>query len=313
MQMFFMLMNSMEKKIISLIEENGPLIGSEIWAAVGGDGLNLWRICKLSKELMIQTTGIRYLRLDRRIADFARLSPSIWREFLTYSVVGLSTDRDLIEKRARAVILKMEEVSKDKLELGYRIASGLASQLECEWALEQQACFIIAGDIVYNMAHDVPRPEKSTGKMVQGSDIDLVVIADDHIPDVLIKRLDEAIYKEKYRLLVTPHMKEEIDYVVKKLNSFREQVCFDTFSHMVACKILNEGELLFGNEGLFNKVKGMLREEGVTEKLEDMERRARDFRKNAEEFLLYAERDEIKEEHAYLFYPTEESEEFELE
>jgi hypothetical protein len=44
-----------------------------------------------------------------------------------------------------------------------------------------------------------------------------------------------------------------------------------------------------------------------------MERRARDFRKNAEEILLYAERDEIKEEHAYLFYPTEESEEFEFE
>jgi hypothetical protein len=303
----------MEKKIISLIEEKGPLTGSEIWAAVGGDGLNLWRICKLSKELMIQITGIRYLRLDKRIADFARLSPSIWREFLTYSVVGLSGDRDLIEKRARAVILKIGEISKDKLELGYRIASGLASQLEWEWALEQQACFIIAGDIVYKMAHDVPRPEKSTGKMVQGSDIDLVVIADDHIPDALIKRLDEAIYKEKYRLLVTPHVKEEIDYVVKKLNRFREQVCFDTFRHMVACKILNEGELLFGNEDLFNKVKAMLREEGVTDKLEDMERRARDFRKNAEEILLYAERDEIKEEHAYLFYPTEESEEFELE
>jgi hypothetical protein len=302
----------MEKKIISLIEENGPLTGSEVWASVGGDGLNLWRICKLSGDLMIQTTGIRYLRLDRRIIDFARLSPSIWREFLTYSVVGLSGDRDLIEKRARTVILNMEEVSKGKLELSYRIASGLAGQFECEWALAQQACFMIAGDIVYNMAHDVPRPEKSTGKMVKGSDIDLVVIADDNVPDALIKRLDEAIYKEKYRLLVTPHVKEEIDYVVKKVNRVREQMSFDTFRHMVACKILNEGELLFGSEGLFNEVKAMLREKGVSEKLEDMERRARDFRRNAEDFLLHAERDKINEEHSYLFYPTEESEEFEL-
>ncbi len=303
----------MEKKIISLLEENGPLTGSEIWAAVEGDGLNLWRACKLSSDLTIQTTGVRYLRLDRRVTGFARLSPSIWREFLTYSVVGLSGDRDLIEKRANSVIQKMKEISKGKLDLGYRIASGLASQFECEWALEHHACFLIAGDIVYKVAHDVPRPEKSTGKMVKGSDIDMVVIVDDQVPDFLIKRLDDAIYKEKYRLLITPHVKEEIDYVVKKLSRVRVQVGFDTFRHMVACKILNEGTLLFGCADLLNTAKEMLREKGVTEKLEKMEVRARDFRKNAEEFLLHSERDMIKEEHSYLFYPTEESEEFELE
>lgn len=303
----------MEKKIISLIEKNGPLTGSEIWTEVGGDGLDLWRICKLSSDLTIKTTGVRYLRLDRRVNGFARLSPSIWREFLTYSVVGLSGDRDLIEKRARAVILNVEEVSKSKLELGYRVASGLTCQFECEWAFEHQTCFVIAGDIVYNMAHDVPRPEKSTGKMVQGSDIDMVVIADDRVPDTLMKRLDEAIYKEKYRLLVTPHVKEEIDYVVKKLNLVREQAGFDTFRHMVACKILNEGALLFGSECLFAAVKEMLRDNGVTEKLEDMERQAREFRKNAEEFLLDSERKKIEEELSYLFYPVEEAEEFELE
>lgn len=302
----------MEKEILSLIEENGPRTGSEIWAAVGGDGLNLWRACKLSKDLIVRTTGVRYLRLDRRVNDFARLSPSIWREFLTYSVVGLSGDPNSLKQRAQTVISNIEEVSKAKLELAYRIASGLVSQFECEWTMDHQVCFVIAGDIVHNMAHDVPRPERSTGKMVKGSDMDLVVIADDQVPDALIKRLDDAIYKEKYRLLITPHVKEEIDYVVKKLERVREQVGFNTFRHMVACKILNEGTLLFGSEGLFHEVKAMLREKGVTEKLEGMESRARVFRKNAEEFLLHAERDKIKEEHSYLFYPTEESEEFEI-
>lgn len=302
----------MEDKIISLLKDKGPLTGSDIWAQIGGDGLELWRICKLSGELMIRVTGARYLRLDRRVLDFARLSPSIWREFLTYSVVGLLKDRNLIEKRAQAVILSMEKVSKSKRDMGYRIISGLANQFEWEGVLERQACFIIAGDVVYNMAHDVPRPEKSTGKMVNGSDIDLVVLIDDNVSNKLMKRLDESIYREKYRLLLTPHVREEIDYVVKKFDRVREQIVFDTFRHRVACKILNEGELLFGSEDLFKKVKSMLRAEGITEKLEHMESRAKEFRRSAEEFLLHTDRDQIREEHAHLFYPTEESEEFEL-
>jgi len=302
----------MEGEIVSLLEEKGPLTGSEIWTAIGGDGLDLWRVCKLSDELMIYAIGTRYLRLDRRVLDFARLSPSIWREFLTYCVVGLSKDRNLIEKKAQNVIVSMEKVSKAKREMGYQIVSVLASQFDRENVLETQACFIIAGDVVYNMAHNVPRPEKSTGKMVNGSDIDLVVLADESVPDRMLKRLDEAIYKEKYRLLLTPHVREEIDYVVKGLDRVREQIAFDTFRNMVACKILNEGQLLFGSKGLFNEVKRMLRAEGITEKLERMEIRARAFRENAKEFLLQADREKVQEEHEYLFYPTEESEEFEL-
>ena len=302
----------MEEEIVNLLEKKGPLTGSEIWTAIGGDGLDLWRVCKLSDELIIHAIGTRYLRLDRRVLDFVRLSPSIWREFLTYSVVGLSRDRSFIEKKAQNVILSMEKVSKAKRELGYRIVSGLASQFDREYVLETRACFIIAGDVVYNMAHNVPRPEKSTGKMVNGSDIDLVVLADESVSDKLLTRLDEAIYKEKYRLLLTPHVREEIDYVVKNLDRVREQIAFDTFRNMVACKILNEGQLLFGSKGLFNEVKRMLRAEGITEKLERMEIRARAFRENAKEFLLQADREKVQEEHAHLFYPTEESEEFEL-
>ena len=63
-------------------------------------------------------------------------------------------------------------------------------------------CFIIAGDIVYNTAHDVPRPERSTGGLVMGSDIDLIVVVDDHLPDTYIHKLDKLIYQQKYRMLI---------------------------------------------------------------------------------------------------------------
>lgn len=88
------------KKIIRLVEEKGPLTGSEIYDAVGGDGLVLWRACRLSKALSIRTLGRRYLRLDSRVEGFARLSPSIFREFLTYSVIGFAADPGPLTSKA---------------------------------------------------------------------------------------------------------------------------------------------------------------------------------------------------------------------
>jgi len=301
----------MEKEIIKLIKHKGPLTGSEMWETFGGDGITLWQICKGSKNLAIRTVGTRYLRLDRRVDGFARLSPSIWREFLTYSVVGISGDSNPLKSMAMELTSHFEAVSRAKLELAYHLVSGLTGQIESLFLLDHRLCFIIAGDIVYNMAHDVPRPERSTGKLVKGSDIDLVVIADDQTPDDLMKRLDDAIYQEKYRLLISPHVKEEVDYIVKKVVRVGEQIRFETFKHMVACKILHEGTLLYGSEDLFRDVKAMLLQTGVADKLNELEKRARIFRRDAEEYLLREAPEKIRDETLHLFYPSEESEEFE--
>ena len=301
----------MEKEVIKLIEQKGPLTGSEIWEAFGGDGIILWQTCKVSKNLAIRTVGKRYLRLDRRVEGFARLSPSIWREFLTYSVLGFSGDPKPLENRAMELTSHIEAVSRAKLKLAHHIVSGLRGQIESLFHLDHRLCFIIAGDIVYNMAHDVARPERSTGKLVKGSDIDLVVIADDQTPDELMKRLDDAIYQEKYRLLISPHVKEEVDCIVKKVARVKEQIRFETFKHMVACKILKEGTLLHGSEDLFRDVKAMLLQTGVADKLDDFEKRAKIFRRDAEEYLLREAPEKIRDETLLLFHPSEESEEFE--
>jgi hypothetical protein len=253
---------------------------------------------------------MRYLRLDRRIKGLARLSPSILREFLTYSVIGHSQDDAALSQKANEVTSHIEAVSRAKSEVAYRVVSSLVGKLESEIPIYRQVCFIIAGDIVYNMAHDVPRPERSTGKLVKGSDMDLVVVVDDQFPKASMDRLDEAIYQEKYRLLITPHLREEIDYIVKDLDRVREQLRFDTFKHMVACKLLQEGTLLYGSEQLFHLLKSMLRDRGVIQKLEKLEKKARVFRKEAEDYLLTEDPQKIKEESLNLFYPTEESEEF---
>jgi hypothetical protein len=80
---------------------------------------------------------------------------------------------------------------------------------------------------------------------------------------------------------------------------------------MIACKILHEGTLLYGSEEIFHKVKTMLVAHGVVEKLAFMEKEARIFRKNAVAILLKEDPHKVEQEHLSLFYPTEESEEFE--
>lgn len=301
----------MEAHIIELLKEKGPLTGSEILQSTEADGLLLWRTCRVSRELLLCAVGTRYMRLDQRVEGFARLSPSILREFLTYSVIGLASDPLPAQEKADKILLHIEEVSKAKSQLAYSIVSSMANRLEIEVPIQEQVCFVIAGDIVYNMAHDVPRPERSTGKLVRGSDIDLVVIADETFPPPLMSRLDDAIYQEKYRLLMTPHIREEVDYVVKNMERVQEQLAFDTFKRMVACKILHEGTLLYGSDQIFHRVKSMLRDYGVTAKLQAMEKQALLFRNQAERRLLDEDADRSEQNEAHLFYPAEESEEFE--
>jgi hypothetical protein len=301
----------MEQKIIEIIKGRGPLRGSELVEHMGEDAIDVLRACRISKILAVRIIGTRYMRLDRKIEGFARLSPSVLREFLTYSVIGLSTGKEILERKAAALQAYIEKISRAKFDLAFNIISALAGHFGEAIYLKEHACFIIAGDIVFNMAHDEPRPERSTHKMVQGSDMDIVVVVDNRFPERLIERLDEEIYKEKYRQLLNPYIKEEIDYVIKDMDKVTEQLKFDTFKRMVACKIMHEGMFLFGNEEMFLSVKGMLKDSGVIEKIRDMEGQARAFRAKAEEYLIREDPEKIRKEGLDFFYPAEESEEFE--
>jgi hypothetical protein len=301
----------MEAEILTLLDQRGPLTGGELLECLSLDSLSLWRICTGSPALVVRSIAHLYLRLDRRIDSYARLSPSILREFLTYSVVSRRGSEEALGARLLELSRRIQAVTQDKSQLAYRTVSALVSRADNPDLIRERACFILAGDIVYNMAHDVPRPERSTGRPVQGSDLDLVVIVGEGFPEDHRRRLDERIFREKHRLLTTPQLREEIDYVIKDLDRVREQLRFDTFRHMVACKIMQEGTRLYGDEGLFTTVKQMLAESGAAARLNDMEREAGRFRSKARETLLREDLETIRRDHLDLFYPTEESEEFE--
>ena len=284
----------------------------ELRDALEEEGFSLWKECMLGEEFTVERVGRRYLRLDRKVDGYARLSPSILREFLTYCVIGLTENESDVQAKAAELAAHIGEVSAAKRKLARRIVSGVgANLLAPEEDGESRFCVLLAGDIVYGMGHDAPRSERSTGQMVRGSDLDLVVITRDDVSEDLAELLDESIYQEKYRHLNNPVFREEIDYVVKPLARVREQVAFDTFKHMVSCKILVESELLYGSEEISQAVDELLAERDIPKKLAKLEREAAYARSMAEERLLQLEETHLAGDELYLFHTSEETEEFE--
>jgi len=300
-----------QERIQELLAHRGPLTGTELSEALGGEAFALWKACMLSPTLHVKTVGRRYVRLDRRVEGFARLSPSILREFLTYAVVGLACDQAAIDARAQTLQTHIERVSREKLELTTRIVTDVAEPFGMPGADEARFCIVVAGDIVYDMAHDVSRPERSTGGMVRGSDLDIVVIVADDAPEALVTQLDESIYRKKYQYLKHPAFQEEIDYIVKRFSKLVEQAEFDTFERMVACKIFDEAVLLAGSTQLFDAGQALLQARGITERLRTMERSAIAAREEQERYLLATDDDVLRREDLVLFYTDEECEEFE--
>ena len=272
--------------LAELLSERGPLTGAELAAAGGfADALALWRACH-APGLVLRRTGRRYLRLDSAVAGYARLSPSIRREFLTYTLVGLPDQAAALAARAAALERQAIAISRDKLDLARESVCMALAGLADESTYLRRTAFLIAGDITYHMAHRVPRPEKSSGQMVRGSDLDVIVVVDDDLPEPECRALDDAIYRQKHYLLTHPDIQEEIDYVLKPLAKVRQQLAFDRFEHMVACKILCECQLLYGSPFLFDEIVRLVDASGVRAKLAAMEAAAEAHRLAAERILL---------------------------
>ena len=296
--------------IVDILARRGPLTGAEL-AAGGGfaDALELWRACH-ALGLRLRRTGRRYMRLDTAVDGYARLSPSIRREFLTYTLAGLPGQEDELERRAAELERSAADISRDKLDLARESVCMALASLPDEQLILRHTAFMIAGDITYRMAHRVPRPEKSSGQMVRGSDLDIIIVASDSLPESARLALDDAIYRQKHYLLTHPDHQEEIDYVLKPLDKVRQQLAFDRFEHMVACKILCECQLLYGSPFLFDEILRLVDASGVRRKLEAMHADADAFRAMAERTLLDPVATAASDMHPLdLFYTREEGDE----
>jgi hypothetical protein len=294
--------------VAEILARTGPLTGAEL-AVAGGftDILGLWRACHAA-GLHQRRTGRRYMRLDSAVPGYARLSPSIRREFLTYTLVGLAGQETPLAARAAELENITAAISREKLDLARASLCMALAGLPDEPLILQNAAFMIAGDITYQMAHRVPRPEKSSGRMVRGSDLDIIIVTADALPESARQVLDDAIYRQKHYLLTHPDHQEEIDYVLKPMEKVRQQLAFDRFEHMVACKILCECQLLYGSPFLYGEITQLVAASGVREKLDALQAAAEAERQTAEQTLLDPDTPDPAG-HLHLFYTREESDE----
>ena len=297
-----------ETGIISILTETGPLTGAQLQDRTRMEIFSLWQACRKAPSIRFETAGRRFLRLDRNVHGYARLSPSIRREFLTYMFVGLDSQTDALKARANALKKEIKQISQSKRETAANALASVVERLPAKDLILEKACFMLAGDVVYDMSHMVPRPEKSTGEMVQGSDLDIVVIVEDDVASDLVDALDRAVHNRKHLLLVSD--REEIDYLIKSMTRVREQIKFDIFTSMVACKILDEGQLLYGSPRVFQKVKDLLAEHGIRDRLMELERQATLNRESAEiQLLQVAGAEKDCSEYLNLFYTHAEEDE----
>jgi hypothetical protein len=296
-----------ENEIIPILAETGPLTGAQLVERTRMEVLALWQTCRKTPSIQLKTACRRFLRLDRNVEGYARLSPSIRREFLTYTLVGLNSQPDALSSKVEALRRETIQISQTKLHVASESVASAVAPLPDKDLILEKACFIIAGDVVYDMSHIVPRPEKSTGEMVQGSDLDIVVVVEDDLDSKIISSLDNAIHKRKHLLLVND--REEIDYLIKSMSRVREQLKFDIFSSMVACKILDEGQFLYGNPAVFHSLKKLIAENRIPERLKDLEQQAIASRQTAEIQLTDGGAHRDQSEFYNLFYTRAEEDE----
>jgi len=97
------------------------------------------------------------------VEGYARLSPSIRREFLNYTVVGLAGQMEKIAVRCLELQQGFVSISQYKREFARDVIRWIVESSPNRERLCTHLCYLIAGDVTYDMAHTVERSEPSTG------------------------------------------------------------------------------------------------------------------------------------------------------
>lgn len=301
----------LQETLLKYLKECGPKRGKELCDAFFEDRFSLWSACLTNPQITCVSVARHYLRLDKQLKDYARLSPSIWREFFSYTIVGHNSDEAIVKKKAIELKSEIVTISRQKAEIAKTICYLIYDKLSYNYPiLKTSMFFLLAGDVVYEMAHRDPRPELSTGELVVGSDIDLVIIVSDNVEPKIKKLLEDQILEQKYRLINNPFHREEIDYVVKTESLLKTQMKMESFKDMVAMKVFCEGEFICGSKEYFDKISGAPELRLIRNRFKKMEEIASYKRKEVLKSLMGGTRPETSDVLQVFFYPAEESEEF---
>ena len=128
-----------EKRVIQLIAEKGPLIGKELAQSMPDvPVLALWQACYRSQTFRVSHFASYYLRYDITREDQVRLSPSILRDFLSFTLFGLPGQRDQMIERQGTLANMHREISREKIYVAQLVMKQLFECI-CQSSLSHSA------------------------------------------------------------------------------------------------------------------------------------------------------------------------------
>jgi hypothetical protein len=254
-------------EIEDALRHHGPQSGtwlSETFPDVHPIGL--WRMCYGSNRILIQNCARYYLRYDVTRDNMLRLSPSILRDFLTFSLIYLPEQGVESVEAGTRLANRFRRISLRKLSLAREALLRLPSDLQKE--INDNCVVFLSGDIAYYLAHDTPRQHDTLNVPIKGSDIDIVIINNLESDPEKVAAIESELLKIKRLYLVSPDIREELDFIVKPVGRMLDQLSYQDIHQKIATKILYESYFLMGRVDIYQSLMRHLDVTGARAKIE---------------------------------------------
>ncbi|MEO0466519.1 MAG: hypothetical protein AAF216_08230 [Pseudomonadota bacterium] len=298
----------LQQSIRQNLEIHGPMLGKELCERHGETSyLAMWQACYSDLTIQISHFSRYYLRYDITRDDYVRLSPSILRDFLSFTLFSLPVQRDAVIARQVGLSNHHREVSIVKIRIAQTLLVDILGWLPPTHV--QKVCAFIAGDLAYFLGHDEPRKVKQTGDLVNGSDIDIIIVHEG-LDDDAIRRIDDDMLTAKQFYLRSPMHRHEVDYICKPLSRMYDQFAYDDIHQKIASKIVYESLFLAGSLELYGRVRDEMEASGAQMKIENDFDSGLAQRKDAMQTLLKCDPNALTENIESLFYFSQERIEF---
>ncbi|MEM9599458.1 MAG: hypothetical protein AAF926_00425 [Pseudomonadota bacterium] len=304
-------MKALVNQIIDLLDGHGPMVGELLSEWLSGVApIELWRACYVSRKIRIRNCARYYLRYDIKRDNALRLSPSILRDFLTFSLIYLPDQAVPAVEAGTLLANKFRSISLRKLSRARRALLELSPDLQAE--LNAHCVVFLSGDIAYFLAHDTQRRHPTLDVPVNGSDIDIVIVANNQADPDKMAAIEAQLLKIKRLYLLMPQVREELDFIVKPIDRMLEQLTYKDIHQKIASKILYESYFLMGRVDIYESLMKALEVSGTRGRIEaDFETALIERQQTIRKILSLPAVDSVKDsEVASLFFASQERLEF---
>lgn len=304
-------LTQLDTDIQNILKREGPQTGLELVEKLpNSSDIAIWRACYGSADIRVSNCARYYLRYDILRGNQLRLSPSILRDFLTFSLVH-TTDQmvDMVEG-ATMLANRFRTVSLEKLSWARNALLQLDDDLQ--QVIYDHCVVFLSGDIAYFLAHQTKRIHSQLGVEINGSDIDIVIVTNRGAPKDKIAQIESQLLTTKKAYLITPNIQEELDFIVKPIETMLEQLAYGDIHQKIASKILYESYFLMGRVDIYQTLMQHLKLRGTWDAIERDFETALSQRKDTISKILELAPDASTddEEVASLFFASKERLEF---